>query len=77
MSNIAFMPGILPCELCLSGVARMVVDDVWVCEACLEVLGVPPLPVRIEPVRVAELPSDARFKPPLLEIIESLLRDVK
>lgn len=75
--TVSFLPGVPRCETCDQGVACMVIDSVWVCEDCAEVLGVSPAKMRTsEPVRVAE-PQKARSGRSLLDALNSVLRDAK
>jgi hypothetical protein len=77
VSSIAFLPGVPRCDTCDVGVAVMVIDSVWVCEECCEVLGVSPAAMRAsEPVRASE-PRKARSPSQLLEVIEAILKDEK
>jgi len=72
---IRFPGGAAPCELCCTGFAVMVIDSVWLCESCLEVLGVP-APAAVQPTAaVRPEPAPPEPRPSLLEILEKILHE--
>lgn len=40
--KVVFLPSVTPCETCELEAAQLLVDGVWICEACAGVLGVSP-----------------------------------
>lgn len=44
MSNIAFLPGSVPCEICGSDLARHELERYWLCTTCFDVLSAKPTP---------------------------------
>jgi ribosomal protein L37AE/L43A len=73
--NLAFLPNVVRCETCERGVARMQVDGVWVCEACLEVLVPSPAPFQMTAL-APETEVETGEAPSLFEIVDRLIRQV-
>jgi hypothetical protein len=71
--NVVFFPGVPRCETCDCGLARIVIDDVSLCEACAQVLAVP---ARIPDDEQSQMPEH-RPAPPLHDVIDTILRGQK
>jgi hypothetical protein len=77
--TVSFLPNVVRCELCPLGIAAAVIDSVWVCEECAQVLGVFPSRMRTPavPPRRVEPRSKAPSGQWLLDAITVLSRAEK